>query len=132
MNNENMVKIYIEADGDTTQVSQSIWATQVSADTYRLENIPIFSELSYQDVVKCECQDSQLVATEFVADSGNRSQTWMLEGATAEQISDLSAQLTDCNILHQHGRRGGIDALFLNIASEIDLLNAERIWDESA
>ena len=69
---EEMVKVRLR--GPSPDEVETLWATPVGADQYRLENSPFFAYgVSWEDVVEAHLDDDYLEFTRCTSKSGNRT-----------------------------------------------------------
>jgi hypothetical protein len=76
MDDSELVKIYIDLPNHWAIGGESVWASQVGKDLYKIENVPFYAYgLNFHDIVRAiPMSDDEIpTATELIALSGHRT-----------------------------------------------------------
>jgi len=84
---EELVKIVFNLPGNSGAIAtESLWAERLSANLYRLRNVPFYlSGVSEQDVVKAEEKGGRLLVTGIVDRGGHSTYRIFLSERTSEE-----------------------------------------------
>jgi hypothetical protein len=118
----DMVKIAFEVgDEDTGLEVETLWATPLGGDLYRLENSPWFAYgVSFLDIVRAKAQDEGLLEFEEVVEkSGNRTIRIVLD-PPAEEADGSAAILNRLLALGASFEGANTRYMALNIEPEAD------------
>ena len=130
----DMVKVAFEVgDADAGCEVETLWATPLGGDLYRLQNTPWFAYgVSYLDVVRARAVDDRLPVFEAVVEkSGNRTVRLILDRPA--EPGNRSAEILDALAALGAGYEGANHKyLAVNIGPEVDFEHVCRLLSEKA
>jgi hypothetical protein len=120
---EEMVKVRLR--GPNQDEVETLWATPVGADQYRVENSPFFAYgVSWEDVVEAHLDDDYLEFTRCITKSGNRTIRMIADfSEDNEQAQEFLKDLVDLGCSYE-GMKCRL--ISVNVPPEVDL---ERVAD---
>ena len=138
MENEIRDKIIFRLeDGWHKQGTETVWASKLSGDEYRIENVPFYAKgVSYGDIVKTRKEGDDLHFTEIIEKSQHSTyRIYLMPKTSIERFKEFwnSLQLIGCTYEKANDNLYAIDVPSdTNIYKAYELLEKgekEGVWD---